>query len=456
MIEDHIIKTIDEKKKEYVRFLQDLIQINTYNPPGNEKDVAVKIKGFLEESNIECELFPFGSNRANLFACLNKKFDRKNLLYNAHMDVVPPGMESEWKHPPLSGLITKTKIFGRGATDMKGGLAAMVIALKLLKSLDIKLENNLILNAVADEETGGNLGTEWCINNVLKKKSINLDFAIIGEPSGIFTLPKIIILGEKGRLVLKVITNGISSHSSTPFLGKNAISMMSEIIQNLNNFENEMRSIKEIKSSMSQEELELNLSSFFPSTEHFQEYLEKNAHVKSFLLASSQFTQSLNMIEGGIKDNVIPDQCTATIDFRLLPNQTTGITLKAFKNVITKLGYEIRDSPQGKPEDVFVYLEVVKESEASFWESWRDSAMLKHLSSIIERIYKVKPIHMIFPASSDAHYLRNLNYCSNTILFGPGNGMKAHTTNEYIDIKDFINSIKVYTIFAYNFLTNTY
>ncbi|MFX1298653.1 MAG: M20 family metallopeptidase [Promethearchaeota archaeon] len=452
MTEDLIIKSIDNNKNDYIQFVKELIQIDSFNPPGNEKNIAIKIKSFLEDSNIKCEIFPFENNRANLIAFLNEKFEGKNLLYNAHMDVVPPGKESEWNNPPLSAYSTEKKIFGRGAADMKGGLAAMTIALKILKQFEIETPNNLILNAVADEETGGKLGTKWCVDNVLKKKNIKLDYSIVGEPSGMATLPKTIILGEKGRLVLKVVTNGISGHASAPFLGKNAITMMSEIIQKLDEIEKLMHDIKDIKPSMSHEELENNISSTFPDIESYQEFLKKNPYLKPIIQAISKFTQSLNMIEGGIKDNVIPDQCSATIDFRLLPNQTPEITINAFKKIINELGYEVRDSPIGDPKDVFVYIEVIKVSEASFWKDWDKSINLQNFSSIIENVYKEKPIYLLFPASSDAHYLRNSNYCPQTILFGPGNGMLAHATNEYISIDDFINSIKVFTLFACRFL----
>jgi len=292
------------------------------------------------------------------------------------------------------------------------------------------------------------------MNNILKKRSIKPDFSVIGEPSGIFYSPKVIILGEKGRLVLKVVTNGISSHSSAPFLGKNAITMMSEIINKLNDFKDELLSIKYIIPSMTQEELEAELASAFPNKEDLKKFLKENPYFKAFLQSISQFTQSLNIIEGGIKDNVIPDQCTSFIDFRLLPNQTPEITVNAFKNIITKLGYEIRDNIVGNRGDIFVNIEVIKVSEASFWENWRNSLLLNKFSLTIERVYGFKPIKLLFPASSDAHYLRNSNYCPETILFGPGNGIKAHTANEWISIKDFINSIKVYSLFAYKFLIN--
>ena len=110
MSEDLILKEIESNKEEYIEFLSSLIKTESYNPPGNEKNVAIVIEDYLRKNGIECELFPFGENRANLLASLNKNFDRKNLLYNGHMDVVLPGDEKEWRYHPLSAHIKRNKI----------------------------------------------------------------------------------------------------------------------------------------------------------------------------------------------------------------------------------------------------------------------------------------------------------------------------------------------------------
>jgi len=152
MSEDLIIEEIEEHKEEHIKFLRDLIQAESYNPPGNEKNVALVIERYLKNAGIKSDVFPFDDNRANLLAYLNDNFEGRNLLYNGHMDVVPPGNEEEWKYPPLSGVIKggkkRQKIFGRGTADMKTALCAMTISLKILKKLGIKLSGNLILNAV--------------------------------------------------------------------------------------------------------------------------------------------------------------------------------------------------------------------------------------------------------------------------------------------------------------------
>ena len=133
MSEELILNKIEQGKEEYIEFLVKLVKSDSINPPGNEKNVALIIEEFLKGMGIKTDIFPFGNNRANLIAYLNDSFEGRNLLFNGHMDTVPPGSEEDWKYPPLSALIKRNKLmFGRGTTDMKSGLAAMVIALKIL------------------------------------------------------------------------------------------------------------------------------------------------------------------------------------------------------------------------------------------------------------------------------------------------------------------------------------
>jgi len=449
MSEELILNEIEQNQDKYVNFFQELIQAESYNPPGNEKNVALIIDKYLKDSNIKSKIFPFGDNRANLIAYLNDNFEGKNLLYNGHMDVVPSGNEEEWKYPPLSATIKRKKyLYGRGTTDMKGGLAAMVIALKILKKLKLNLSGNVILNAVADEETGGEYGTKWCINNVLQ--SIKPDFAIISEPSRLKPLPHVISIGERGRLVVKIITNGISTHSSWPFMGKNAIYMMSEIIHNLDKIDDY---IPKIKPPLSLEELKQLMSVAFPSLDVLEKIIDEQPILNSVLNALTQFTKSLTIIKGGIKDNVVPDKCEAILDFRLLPGQEIDPILNSLKILIEKdLGYTLKSEPKGASEEVFVYIENIQYSEPSYWKDWEKSTVLKNLYRIVEKVYNKKPFYLLYPASADASHLRNNGYCTETIMFGPGSGASAHSTDEYIEIQDFINAIKVYALFAYNFL----
>jgi len=449
MSEEQILNEIENNKEEYIEFLRELIQTESYNPPGNEKDVAQKIEKYLRNAGIKCDIFSFGKNRANLFATLNDNFEGKNLLYNGHMDVVPPGLEEEWKYPPLSAVVKRKRMFGRGTVDMKGGTAAMAISLKILKEIGVKTSGNLIFNAVADEEVGGILGTKWCVENLLKSK--NCDFAVIGEPTGFNPLPKVITIGEKGRISIKIITNGISGHASVPYLGVNAIYMMSNIIQNLDKLD---EYIPKIKHPLSKDDLEELVSVLFSSKENFDRFLEEQPLLQAVIKANIHFTKNMTMIKGGIKSNVIPDQCESIIDFRLIPGQKIEMILNGLKKLINELGYQIKSEPTGLPEEVFVYLEVIDKGEASYWKEWKNSQTLKDFYNIVEQCYEKKPFYFLYPGSADTKYYRNTNFCPSTIMFGPGNGSLAHKTNEYIEIQDYINAIKVYTLFAYNYLKN--
>ncbi|MFX1322852.1 MAG: M20 family metallopeptidase [Promethearchaeota archaeon] len=452
MSEKLILTDIDENKEEYINFLRELVQTDSYNPPGNEKNIALKIEKYLKESNIDSEVFSFGNNRANLLAYLNDNFDQKNLLYNGHMDVVPPGNEEEWKYPPLSATIKgskiRSKIFGRGVVDMKAGLAAMVICLKILKKLGIKFSGNLIINAVADEETGGKLGTGWCLENHLK--SINCDLVIIGEMTGMEPLGNAILVGEKGHLHLKIITKGILGHSMMPSMSKNPINMMSEIIINLDKMDKYM---PKIDPPISYDKYKVIFSKLFPSKEAFERILKEQKALQTLFNAMTQFTKSFTIINAGIKENVIPDRCEAIIDFRLLPGQSIEMIINALEKMIkNELGYEIKSKPIGEPEEFFVYIEVDRFGESSYWEGWENSQNLKSFANVIKEVYGQEPVYILSPGGTDANYYRNTNYCPQTIAFGPGDATLAHTTNESIRIQDFINAIKVYALFAYKFL----
>jgi succinyl-diaminopimelate desuccinylase len=450
MSEELILNKIEQEKESYIEFLTKLIKSDSINPPGNEKNTALVIEEFLKQFGIKSELFPFADNRANLVAYLNDSYNGKNLLYNGHMDTVPPGSEEDWKYPPLSALIKRKKyMFGRGTTDMKGGLAAMVIALKILKELNLKVNGNLILNAVADEETGGKFGTGWCINNPLN--NIKCEFAIIGEATALNPLPKAILLGEKGHLQIKITTNGISGHSGIPAMSKNAIYMMSEIIENLDKLD---EYIPLTEPPMSLEKLKKLIAVAFPSEEVFNRILDEQPELHSVLKTLTSFSKALTMIKGGIKVNVIPDSCEGVLDVRLLPKQKSDDIMNALKKIIEEdLGYKVTNPSDALSSQIYVELEKISDSEGSYWSDWEESEDLENLYKIVESVYKKKPFYFLLPASADARYLRNTGYCPKTVLFGPGQGRSAHAVDEYIEIQDFINSIKVYTLFAYQFLT---
>jgi acetylornithine deacetylase/succinyl-diaminopimelate desuccinylase-like protein len=274
---------------------------------------------------------------------------------------------------------------------------------------------------------------------------------VIGESTGMDPLSKAIHLGEKGHLILKIKTHGISGHSSMPSISKNAIYMMSEIIENLDKIDGY---IPKSKPPIELEKLKKLLADSFPSEEVFERILNDQPIMKSLLQSLVSYSKALTMITGGIKANVIPDSCEAILDIRLLPGQQIEPIIGAVKKLIKDdVGYLVKDDSTNPSGEIYVAVEVVTATEGSYWENWEESDELKNFYEIVETIYEKKPFYLLLPASADAHYLRNDGYCPQTILFGPGKARTAHAIDENIEILDFIRAIKVYAIFAYKFLS---
>ena len=446
MNENEILQHIEQNKSDYIQFLQKLIRTDSYNPPGNEKNAAKVIGEYLEKAQISYEIFPFEENRANLIAYLNTNTANKNLLYNGHMDIVPPGDMKEWKHSPLSGEIRDDIIYGRGTVDMKAGLAAMIISLKILKELNLTVSGNLILNAVSDEETGGFKGTKWMLDN--KLKDIKIDFTIIGEPTRMKPLPIAILLGEKGHLLVKIITKGKSCHSSMPTLGKNAIKMMNRYLVDLDKID---KYIPETSPPIEMSQLKKLVEGSLPKGLSINDISDKYTLLKDLLESLINYSRNVTIIKGGIKENVIPDHCESVIDFRLLPGQSPETIVIALKKLAKDLNFDISKNNAEILEGEIEF-NVILKTGASYWKDWKNSNSLNLLYDTIKATFGENPLYFLFPASSDARLLRNSGKCEQTILFGPGNATTAHSTDENIEVEEFVKAIKAYTIFAYKFL----
>ena len=140
--------------------LQDLLRFDTTNPPGNEKECIVYIQRMLAEAGCETMLLGRSAARPNLIAKLDGRGQAPPLLLHGHVDVVPAGSQ-RWQHPPFDANIADGYVWGRGALDMKGGIAMMLTAFLRLKAEGNTPPGNVILALVSDEEAGGEFGTKY-------------------------------------------------------------------------------------------------------------------------------------------------------------------------------------------------------------------------------------------------------------------------------------------------------
>jgi len=258
------------KEDSVVKLLQKVIQIESTNPPGNELDLAHWLADYFAEAGIKAEVLKYEGKRANLVARLQGNGSRPALIFSAHLDTVPVG-EVPWMFPPFSGTLSESRVYGRGAADMKGGLAAMAQAVVILAQSGILLGGDLIV-AFSYDETYGLQGARWLVEGGYLEGA---GAVLISEPS---TLD--VFIAEKGALWLKCRAKGKTAHTSMPHLGQNAILEMVHFLHRV------------------------------------EKSLDLSADPHPLL---SEPTLTVGTIQGGVTINVVPDTCEVELDTRLVP-----------------------------------------------------------------------------------------------------------------------------------------
>jgi acetylornithine deacetylase/succinyl-diaminopimelate desuccinylase-like protein len=311
---------------------------------------------------------------------------------------------------------------------------------------DVKLKGNLIINAVSDEERTGS-GTRKAIQIMRNGKKIKLeksDFVVIAEPTSFINEAKSIIIGEKGAISYKIKTLGERGHSSLPFKGKNPIYKMTQLIReeflkNIVNKIDEKRKGEDI--SMQKQEILDNLKKY-TLTE------EEKINMESYCEFVPRLTCACTIFKAGSVANVIPGVCEATINFRFLPSHDVDIIYETLKVQMEQEAKNLNIEP---PPIVDPSIG----ASASIFENYNDSEDLAKFSEIIREMYGTEPFNLFFSATTDARLYRTEikpPFCPQTVVFGPGYLKHAHQINEKVSIQDFLNAIKVYTLFAYDFL----
>jgi len=272
---------------EVAQVCQQLIRIPSVNPPGEEGRVAEFVAAYLAKSGLETEILPHTPGRASVLARLKGSGGAPGLLFSAHLDTVPADPEN-WMYPPFAGVLADGKVWGRGASDMKGGLAAMIATAKYLASAGLPLRGDLVLALTAGEEIDS-LGAEAVVS---RPELRSMQAIIVSEPSY-----NDIYIAEKGALWLEVTTHGRTAHGAMPGLGLNAVMMMVRFLTEFDQLE-------------------------IPAQPHPM---------------MGSFSRSVNTMQGGVVTNSVPDRCTATIDLRTVPGQEHAAIVAKIEALIGQL-----------------------------------------------------------------------------------------------------------------------
>jgi succinyl-diaminopimelate desuccinylase len=375
------------KDTEGIRICRDLVRLPTVNPPGNELAAAEYVAEELRKSGVGVELVRHGDSRASVLARLKGQGKMPAMFYNGHLDTVPVGAE-KWLRDPFGGETAEGKIWGRGAADMKGGLAAMMAAMKALAESRVPLKGDLILAATAGEEIDSLGATE--VGKILSGEPMQALF--IAEPTY-----NEIYIAEKGVFWVQVDTYGKTAHGSMPEKGRNAVMMMVKIIN---------------------------------------EFEKVDIPYKPHPILGG-FSRSINTFSGGIKTNVVPDHCVATIDMRTVPGQDHSAILRRIENIIKDLSQEIPD-----------FRATVKAvNDHASVETSPSDPIVQKFSAVVTEMTGQEGVFKGANYFSDAvGFLPFLKVP--LILFGPGEPGQAHQPNEHVEIARLVESARIFAVAA--------
>ncbi len=267
-----------------ISLTQKLIQFNTINPPGNEEEIAKYVGGILINNGFSVDYPKYAKGRLNVIATKGLSKKDKPIVLTGHLDVVPLGA-TEWKTKPLEAVIKDDKLYGRGSTDMKAGVAAMMVA--AIESFEQQTPlGGIKLIFTANEELGCHGAQHQCDSGYDIGEASAI---IVGEPSS-----NIPYIGHKGGLYLTVKTTGITAHSSMPELGDNAIYKAARAITKI-------------------EKLKFNVE-------------------KDSLLGYP--TINVGKISGGLNLNSVPDKAEFTIDVRSTKELENKLAFQMVKDIL--------------------------------------------------------------------------------------------------------------------------
>ena len=402
---------IEDKRDDLVQLTQDLIRIPTVNPPG---DAYVPCAEFIGErlrrrgfqvlylrgkgSPGDNDRYP----RTNVVARIEGKRPGPCVHFNGHIDVVATG--EGWTEDPFAGTVKNGKVYGRGACDMKGGLAASIVAVETLLEMGLDWPGAVEISGSVDEETGGYGGVAYLAKQGYFSKP-RVDHVIIPEPLN----PDRICLGHRGVWWAEVQTFGHIAHGSMPFLGDCAVRHMGALL----------------------DRFERNL---YPAL------AAKRTAMPVVPEGAKQSTMNINSIHGGLGEDfeglpsaLVPDSCRMVLDRR----------------------YLIEESYEEVKGEIVEILEALKRERPKFdyalKELWtvgptmtgRDAPVVQAVASEIERVLGKPAEYVVSPGTYDQKHVARIGHLHDCIAYGPGILDLAHQPDEFVGIDDMVASAKV-------------
>jgi acetylornithine deacetylase/succinyl-diaminopimelate desuccinylase-like protein len=306
-----------ELRDEAVALLRELIRADTVNPPGNETRAANVLRDYLARRGIECRLLAREPDRANLVARIEGG-GGPSLAFLCHTDTVLAD-PAEWERDPWSGDLVDGEVWGRGALDMKGQVAASAVAFASLRRDGFFPSGDVLLIAAADEEVGDGYGLRWLVE--AHPDAVRCDYAVNEGGGDRFVLGGAPVYlcasAEKMSAPFKLRVRGRSGHASMPGIADNALVKAARYVEALGAYDPPRELVPEVHGF-----LEAVLGELPPVDDALARVQALDPRLSSLVEPLLSLTLSPTMIEASEKRNVIPATCEVTVDCRLLPEQT--------------------------------------------------------------------------------------------------------------------------------------
>ncbi len=420
---EDVLNRID--RSELVELTRDLIRIpSVYQPETGEGEE--KVAGFvgrrLQEIGLEVKVEEVTPGRPNVMAVLNGD-EGKTILLEAHTDVVTEGDSAEWVYPPFGAEVVGDRIYGRGACDTKGNLAAAILAVKAIKESKRRLKGRIVLAIPVDEE-GLMIGIKHMINGGHLK---GVDAAIICEPE-----ENQICISQKGALRVRVETHGKMSHGCMPLTGFNPIPPMVEIIERMKKLERQ----------------------------------EIENHSKDEFLGFPSITPTVLRapIKGEPQLNVMPSGCQALVDIRTIPGQSHEELKSQLSRIVNDVEGEVRrDIQSGWEKTTREELQPGLSSglpfsaEIDIFEDrpWTQTDRKEPIVQAVAKAYRMvtgrEPIYNGVPGATDGTFI-NAWAKIPIITTGAGDRMVPHQKDEWVDIDQLVEAAKIFAVSILEFL----
>lgn len=377
-------------EQQKLTILEDLVAINSVNE--NEIEIAEYLKKLFAEYGIDSTIVPVTETRVNLVAEIGSGSPVFGI--SGHMDVVSPGDVSNWSTDPFVLTEKEGKLYGRGANDMKSGLAALAIAMIELKESNSLTKGSVRFMATTGEEVGGagskKLYEEGYMDDV--------DALIVAEPS-----QDVIVYSHKGSLNFKVTSKGQEAHSAMPHLGYNAIDPLAEFITRVN---------AEVRDpSRSNETL-------------------------------GELIMNCTIVQGGQQVNSIPEVAAAEFNVRTIPEYDTEEVIAKFNEIAEEIN---------KQKDAKIHVEVTMALPSVFTDG--KSELVEIAQDLGKKYFGEKPGTIGSPGVTDgSNFLRSKGDEFPFMMFGPGLTKMAHKIDEYVHKDVYLKFIDLYKemILAFN------